>query len=112
MSSRLGTLDIECDAPSYPIVRACRKLGMHMPEDVRWCRRSRARPRESGWRSFLASPFWGHLLGRDEASERTCVCGNPLPELECYAFTFHTGEEVEYQMAQCSRCRTIYWEKV
>jgi hypothetical protein len=110
MSNHLGTLDIECDAPAYPIVRACRKLGMQAPEDVRWCRRSRARARGHGWMSFLASPVWGRLLGRGEADGHDCTCGNHMPELECYSFTFHTGEQVEYQMAQCPRCRTIYWE--
>ena len=37
MSSELGLLEVECDAPPYPIVRACRKLGLIAPEDVRWC---------------------------------------------------------------------------
>ena len=34
MSSRLGPLQIECDAPPYMIVSACRKIGFESPEDV------------------------------------------------------------------------------
>jgi hypothetical protein len=51
------------------------------------------------------------LLGRAETSERVCSCGRDLPELENYAFTFQNGEQIEYEIGQCPRCRTIYWEK-
>jgi hypothetical protein len=51
------------------------------------------------------------LLGRTEAEAHTCNCGRTLPALESYAFTFQTGEQVEYEMGQCPHCRTIYWEK-
>ncbi len=107
MSSYLGPLQVECDAPPYPIVRACRKLGMNEPEDVRWCRKGHHSRRSHGWIHFLTNPFWG----REEAEEHLCVCGRQLPILESYCFTFQTGEQVEYEMAQCPRCRTIYWEK-
>ena len=112
MSSDLGLLEFECDAPPYPIVRACRKLGMSDPEDVRWCRKSRHARRHHGWIHFLASPIWGRLLGRTDAETPTCVCGQPLPEIDCYSFTYQTGEQIEYEMGQCIRCRTIYWEKL
>ena len=36
----------------------------------------------------------------------------PFPLLESYSFTFQSGEQVEYEMGQCPRCRTIYWEKI
>lgn len=113
MSSRLGLLELECDAPPYAIVRACRKVGLERPEDVRWCRKSRHAKRNHGWITFLASPIWGRLLGRaDEADEpHACNCGQNLPELESYAFTFQTGEQIEYEIGQCPRCHTIYWEK-
>jgi hypothetical protein len=38
MLKRLGPIDVDCDAPSYMIVQACRQLVMQSPEDVRWCR--------------------------------------------------------------------------
>jgi hypothetical protein len=110
MSNHLGPLEVECDAPPYAIVRACRKLGMSEPEDVRWCRKGRSR-RSQSWIQFF-SPLWGHLIGREERDETLCVCGWPLPLLENYSFTFLSGEQVEYQMGQCPRCRTIYWDKV
>jgi hypothetical protein len=112
MLSRLGLLEVECDAPPYPIVRACRKLGMSQPEDVRWSRKNRQPRRHHGWIRFLASPIWGRLLGRTEPEEPACSCGHPLPHLESYAFTFQTGEHTEYAMGQCLHCHTIYWQKL
>ena len=97
--------------PPYPIVRACRKLGMSEPEDVRWCRKGHHTQRAHGWMHFLTNPIWGRLLSRAESEETVCGCGRPLPILECFCFTFQSGEQVEYEMAQCPRCRTIYWEK-
>jgi hypothetical protein len=111
MSDHLGLLELDCDAPPYAIVRACRKVGLQSPEDVRWRRKGRHAGRSHGWISFLASPIWGRLLGRSETSERVCSCGRDLPELENYAFTFQNGEQIEYEIGQCLRCRTIYWEK-
>lgn len=112
MLSHLGLLEVECDAPPYPIVRACRKLGIRKPEDVRWCCKSHSPRRHHGWIRFLASPIWGRLLGRTETVGHSCSCGQALPELESYSFTFQTGEQVEYDIGQCPRCRTIYWEKI
>lgn len=112
MSSHFELLELECDAPPYAIVRACRKVGLKSPEDVRWCRKSHRGKRSHGWISFLASPLWGRLLGRPETDERVCTCGQELLELESYAFTFQNGEQIEYEIGQCPRCRTIYWEKI
>lgn len=111
MSNHLGPLQVECDAPPYAIVRACRKLGMNEPEDVRWCRKGRRSRRHIGWIQFLTSPIWGRLLRAGEPEGPTCSCGTSMPLLECYCFTFQTGDQVEYEMGQCPRCRTIYWEK-
>lgn len=110
MSSRLGLLEIECDAPSYPIVRACRKLGVESPEDVRWCRMSRRKGHHS-WMNFFASHTWRHWLGKSQPEEAACICGHPLPGLETYSFTFQTGAQVDFEIGQCPCCRTIYWEK-
>lgn len=112
MSSHFDVLELECDAPPYAIVHACRKLGMNAPEDVRWCRKSHHGKRPHGWIHYLTSPLWSRLLGRGaEASKEACICGHALPELESYAFTFQNGESVEYDMGQCPHCRTVYWEK-
>jgi len=110
MPSHLGVLVCECDAPPYPIVRACRKLGMKSPEDVRWSRMSHHPKRGRGWMSFLASRAWGRLLGRGQPEQPTCTCGRPIPDLDTYSFTFQTGDQLEYEMGQCRHCRTIYWE--
>jgi len=112
MSSHLGALVLECDAPPYPIVRACRKLGMRSPEDVRWSRISHHQKENQGWMSFLTGKAWGRLLGRGEPGETTCACGRPVPNLDTYSFTFQTGLQMEYEMGQCEHCRTIYWETV
>jgi hypothetical protein len=37
MFSRLGPINIDCDAPAYGVVEACEKLGFQSPLDVRWC---------------------------------------------------------------------------
>lgn len=110
MPSHLGPLQVECDAPPYSIVRACRKLGMSEPEDVRWCRKGR-HSRRHGWIQILTTPIWGRLLG-GEAETSACLCGKPFPLLESYCFTFQTGDQMEYEMGQCPRCRTIYWDKI
>lgn len=112
MSSHLGLLEVECDAPPYPIVRACRKLGIYEPEDVRWCRKGHQLRRHHSWIHFLASPIWGRLLGKEQAGLSHCTCGKSLPLMDSYAFTFQTGEQVDYEIGQCGRCQTIYWEKL
>ena len=48
----LETLDVECDAPPHTIVQACRALGFHSPEDLRWCQIDRSLPQTNprrGW---------------------------------------------------------------
>ncbi len=111
MSSHLGPLEVECDAPPYSIVRACRKLGMREPEDVRWSQKGR-RLRRTQSLMQLFGPLWGHLTGREPPEGSLCVCGFPMPMLESYSFTFLSGEQVEYEMGQCPHCRTIHWEKL
>lgn len=85
---------------------------MRAPEDVRWCRLGRRTRRHYGWIHFLASPIWGRLLGRREPETSSCTCGRSLPEMACYSFTFQNGDQVDYEMGQCVRCRTIYWDKL
>jgi hypothetical protein len=108
----LGLLEVECDAPPYPIVRACRKLGLITPEDVRWGRISRQQKTDQGWVKSFTKPLWDRFLGRLSPHEKTCSCGHHMPPLESYSFTFQTGEQIDYALTQCLYCLAIYWEKL
>ena len=108
MSSRLGPIEICCDAPSYAVVRASRWLGLASPEDVRWLRVSH----------FLqsdAAPFdahaWTLYVEMGGARRRRCSCGNDLPILERCTFTFRDGRQRDYLLGQCGRCQTVFWEE-
>jgi hypothetical protein len=108
MSRSYGPLDIQCDAPPYHIVKASSEVGIEAPEDVRWFRLSHyldgsagATPRQP-WMSF-----W--LLTQPNA--RRCTCGENLPTLRKFVFTFRSGKESGYHLGQCQRCRTAYWEE-
>ena len=100
MPGELGPIDIQCDAPPYPVVNACAGLGFLDPQDVRWSRLDRRRLRRP-------AGLFPWLRG---AAPR-CVCGHALPALESYTFTFKSGSQSEYHLGQCPRCRTIYWDK-
>jgi hypothetical protein len=110
MSSSLGPIDMECDAPPYPIVRECRSLGMRDPEDVRWCRLVRSPPGAAGWCGLFTVPSWRSDSARASSGSR-CSCGQPLPALTRYAFRLSSGREVVYRIGQCPRCRTMYWSE-
>ena len=105
-------MNIDCDAPPYAIVRACRKIGLQAPEDVRWFRLSRFRKGQSARLEFFNPRTWKALLGMQESRNSTCTCGQELPLLERYTFTFRTGRQSSYLIGQCRRCRTIYWDEV
>jgi hypothetical protein len=110
MSSQLGPLDVQCDAPTYAVVRACRNVGIRDPEDVRWCHTGHFF-NEVAERGMLG-PFhflaWQSLLGR---SEKTCSCHTRLPLLERFTFTFSSGREETYMLGQCACCGTVFWEE-
>ena len=55
--SRLGPLEVMCDAPSYKVVQACRRVGVRSPEDVRWCRLSGLQEQAANWRQLIRSPW-------------------------------------------------------
>jgi hypothetical protein len=111
MGPHFGPIEIHCDAPPYPIVRACRRLGFAVPEDVRWCRLSRFLSEPEGLLELLPFPLWKTFFGRKGPRPRRCTCGQELPRLEKYRFTFLTGSEVEYLLGQCGRCQAIYWDE-
>ncbi len=105
------SIDVLCDAPEYPLVRACRKVGFRDPEDVRWCRLSHFRPGKPGWRGLFNVRTWKALLGIGETRQTHCSCGQELPVLEKYTFTFSSFRQVHYLVGQCRGCRTIFWEE-
>lgn len=99
MAENLGPLDVLCDAPPYPVVKACANLGFARPQDVRWGRLDRRKQRRP------AGLFWLR------SSAPACTCGQPLPAMESYVFTFVSGSQTRYYLSQCKRCRAIYWDK-
>ncbi len=110
MFNQLPPIEINCDAPPYSIVRACRMVGLRTPEDVRWCRLSLFRKERPARARLLDPSTWKAILGIDEAHADQCSCGGALPMLEKYTFTCMSGRELEYFLGQCPCCRTIFWE--
>src|SRR5260370_38040310 len=59
------SLDSTCDSPPYAIVQACRRIGVHNPEDVPWCRLD---PGREGWRAeFFRLRFWTKWLANSRS---------------------------------------------
>jgi hypothetical protein len=103
--------DIDCDAPAYPIVRACRGLGFHAPEDVRWCHVPPVSRRPARSESVFNLQAWMAFFSKSAPKGPTCSCGRELPRLDSYTFTLMSGKEVRYLLGQCGRCRCIYWKE-
>ena len=78
MPSRLGPIDIDCDAPNYPIVKACERLGMYCPEDVRWCRMSHYLSALIGWKGLFNRHTW-KMLWETRARARARLLGRIEP---------------------------------
>jgi hypothetical protein len=112
MAGQLGPIEINCDAPPYPIVQACHDLGIQTPEDVRWCRLSCFLRGSYGRRQILNLDAWKAFLGTAAPREAICSCGQKLPPLEKYTFTFLDGDQSHYQIGQCGRCRTVFWDEL
>ena len=105
------TLDMECDAPLYTIVQACRSLGFHSPEDVRWCQIDKVSPQPKPRHRWLSWSFLRGLIGRPGPQAAGCQCRQELPRCDQYTFTLRSGEKKHLLLGQCSRCRTIYWKE-
>ena len=90
MSQHLGEFEVHCDAPPYAIVRACARVGVQAPEDVRWCRVSHFLSRHLAWQDLLSSGAWKAILGIGRTEEGTCTCGQKLPALERCTFAIRT----------------------
>jgi hypothetical protein len=107
----LGPMDIECDAPPYSVVKACKGLGFQLPLDVRWCRMSYVLRDQGEVGGAVGFHPLRWLFGSGQPPRTSCSCGQPLPLIERYAFTVASKKEAHYLLGQCSRCRTIYWEE-
>jgi hypothetical protein len=111
MASALGPIEICCDAPPYGIVRACSRVGIRSPEDVRWLRATTDRAgRPAGQRGLFAH-LWGMFRGVARHPVARCTCGGPMPDLGLVVVTFGAGEGVAYLLGQCRRCRTVFWDE-
>lgn len=106
MPSRLGPIEIRCEALPYPVVRACERLGFRSPLDVPWFHRPHYLETPN---PALAAPAagWMPWFGK---GRRPCRCGLPLPVLEKYTFIFPPDLEMYYLLGQCPKCRSIFWE--
>jgi hypothetical protein len=109
MSEELGPLEVDCDSPSYSIVRACQRLGMESPEDVRWCRLSKMSEKLSDWGQAFLHP-WKLFSATEPQAIKACRCGEVFPLLERCTFTLLSGREESYLIGQCKKCHTIFWE--
>jgi hypothetical protein len=110
MFSRSVSIEIDCDAPAYPIVRACEKLGFRSPLDVRWCRVPHAE-QPARWIELLCRRPWQLLLRGSQPRRDTCSCGAPFPPFEECAF-IGFGRRSHYLIGQCRSCLTIFWDEV
>jgi hypothetical protein len=108
MAGPLHPLDIDCDAPPFPVVGACQKVGFRSPLDVRWCRLSHFLAGRSGRPSTRRG---AQVFDTKPARRKTCTCGEPLPGLEKYAITFVLEKVADYRLGQCRRCGTMFWEE-
>jgi hypothetical protein len=110
MSGRLAPVELCCDAPPYEAVRACEKLGLHSPLDVRWMRVGNLRKHRRGPARSLGARWWAWLRGRRHAG-RSCGCHRRLPEMRWYRFVYPAAE-CDYVLGQCRRCSTVYWDEL
>jgi hypothetical protein len=55
--------------------------------------------------------LWNWLFGWSRRKEHVCTCGQPLPDLKKYGFTFASQKVGDYLLGQCRRCRTMFWDE-
>jgi hypothetical protein len=109
MSTRLGPVEIECDAPPYAVVEACAYLGFRRPLDVRWRPARELREAAEAGDRGLGRRLWSALLGRGRRP--ACPCGQGLAPLGRYVLLLPWGAELDYLLGQCPRCATMFWEE-
>jgi len=106
-----GAVAIDCDAPSYTIVQACRRLGFQNPEDVRWCHLSQVSRARRPRPSLFSLRTWVSWLRRSGPQMKHCDCAERLPELQRCTFTLLSARDVHLVLGQCPRCQTMYWKE-
>jgi hypothetical protein len=111
MFTRFGKVEIWCDAPPYPVVEGCSLIGIHSPEDVRWCRLSHfvsgSFP-DGGLHEVLA---WLKRLFGGADLPQACLCGAELPALAPFRLLCGDDDQPTYLIGQCPRCHTVFWEE-
>ncbi len=112
MQDQLGQIEIDCEAPSYVIVRACVELGFENPLDVRWLRLDPIPNGSDSSKSFLTLKAWTDALGLSRPMVRICSCGQRHPKLDRCTFILRSGLEVNYLLGQCQRCKTVFWQQL
>jgi hypothetical protein len=108
MAQRLSRLEVDCDAPSYSVVRACRHAGFQAPEDVRWQRLPVAPHSDALLFGLLRILQELSGLGDDDFP---CWCGQILPRRKRYLFRLNPTTKRGFLLAQCGRCRTMFWDE-
>jgi hypothetical protein len=104
----LDRLEILGEAPPFPLVRACQRLGFRSPLEVRWWRVSHS----LAGRGHTPVTNSGPEVSATGRPDRTgCTCGEPIPGLDQYAITFAFEKVADYLLGQCCRCGTIFWEE-
>lgn len=106
-----GIIEIECDAPPYSIVQACRSLGFRSPEDVRWCQQNDSLAAPPVPRGVLRFPLFQWLFGKSRPKRPGCFCGQAFPTLDRYTFMLDSGSEIYLFLGQCPRCSTLFWRR-
>lgn len=110
MFSRFKQPEIWCDAPPYAVVRACEECGFHAPLDVRWCRISGFCSSTGEDQGRLVYRLWQWLFRSGRRVERSCTCGQPLPDLKKHTLSVLSEKVGDYLLGQCQRCHTMFWD--
>lgn len=81
----MSDLFLTCDAPPWAIIVACGAIGVERPADVKWVR---------------AVQMFG------------CIsCHGLVLKLSRFKFTYDSGKEASYSVAQCPKCCTVHWSE-
>jgi hypothetical protein len=103
---------IDCDAPPYPIVQMCRRLGFRKPEDVRWFHVRPVSRTQRPRAGLFSLRRWMSWIRPTAPDQKSCRCGTPVPAMACCTFVMLSGQEVSLMLTQCSHCHTIHWREV
>src|SRR6266699_1246588 len=97
---QLGPIDVSCEAPPYPIVKACQLVQFKRPEDVRWLRASNYLEFMGNRLEGLEVDTWKSFLSSQGPIGTSCSCGRRLPLLDKYQFFFASGSRTHFLLGQ------------